>query len=270
MRILVAVSLLTVASAAMQSAASCPDAWMVPLPPPANSNASLNATVLTCVDRVEASVEIFGRRHPFNRPVAADSSSSIRAVSSASYDPSVRPQAYISQAQATAACANAGKRLCTLSEYMLGCGGPSGLTYPYGNDLVPGKCNTGHPNPVLELFGPHATFNWTEMNDPRLDLLPNTLAPGGNFTACTNDATGTYDMSGNLDEWVETLDAATGHGIFKGGYFVDSIINGPGCRYETTAHATWYHDYSLGFRCCSGPRFVSASDLADPRFRHAL
>jgi formylglycine-generating enzyme required for sulfatase activity len=94
------------------------------------------------------------------------------------------------------------------------------------------------------------------MHDPRLDTLPHTLAPAGNFTACTNAATGTFDQSGSLDEWVaDTWHPSPGvtRGIFKGGYFVDALINGPGCTYETTAHAPEYHDYSLGFRCCWQP-----------------
>ena len=31
-------------------------------------------------------------------------------------------------------------------------------------------------------------------------------------------------------------------------------INGPGCRYVTSAHELAYHDYSTGFRCCAAPR----------------
>ena len=43
-------------------------------------------------------------------------------------------------------------------------------------------------------------------------------------------------------------------GIFKGGFFVDAKLNGPGCLYATTAHAQSYHDYSTGFRCCAEAR----------------
>ena len=88
------------------------------------------------------------------------------------------------------------------------------------------------------------------MNDPRLDLLSNTLAPSASFGNCTNPETGTYDQAGNLDEWVSDIIPTNGHGIFRGGYFVDDVINGAGCTYKTVAHAPTYHDYSLGFRCC--------------------
>jgi sulfatase modifying factor 1 len=38
---------------------------------------------------------------------------------------------------------------------------------------------------------------------------------------------------------------------FRGGYYVDTSLNGNGCLYATTAHDTSYWDYSTGFRCCA-------------------
>jgi len=89
------------------------------------------------------------------------------------------------------------------------------------------------------------------MNDPRLDQLNNTVSYGGQFQQCESDY-GNFDMSGNLDEWIADV-LPNRHGIFKGGFFVDSKINGNGCLYRTIAHMPIYHDYSLGFRCCSQP-----------------
>ena len=57
---------------------------------------------------------------------------------------------------------------------------------------------------------------------------------------------GAYDMMGNLHEWT-----ADPEGTFRGGFYVDTQINGPGCTYVTTAHPTTWHDYSTGVRCCS-------------------
>jgi formylglycine-generating enzyme required for sulfatase activity len=59
-------------------------------------------------------------------------------------------------------------------------------------------------------------------------------------------AVGATDMMGNLHEWVD--DEA---GTFVGGFYVDTVINGNGCLYRTTAHDTNYADYSTGFRCCA-------------------
>ena len=53
---------------------------------------------------------------------------------------------------------------------------------------------------------------------------------------------------GNLHEW--TADPS---GTFRGGFYVDTTINGPGCLYATTAHDTGHWDYSTGFRCCADP-----------------
>lgn len=55
-------------------------------------------------------------------------------------------------------------------------------------------------------------------------------------------------MMGNLNEW--TADA---NGTYRGGYYVDTAINGQGCLYTTTAHDMDYLDYSTGFRCCADP-----------------
>lgn len=162
-----------------------------------------------------------------------------------------KPQAYISQAQAKKACKASSKRLCNLTEYRLACGGfTTRFTYPYGNTFQAGQCNTGHASPVLRVFGANALFNSIEMNNPVLDTLDNTVAfAAGNYANCTNSETFTYDQAGNLDEWVADV-TPEGHGVFAGGYFVDDVINGPGCTYETVAHNPVYHDYSLGFRCC--------------------
>ena len=122
-------------------------------------------------------------------------------------------------------------------------------TYPYGNTFKKGACNTGQESPIERLFGPNPTYNFTELNDPRCDQLSNTLAVSGSFPECVTPE-GVYDMAGNLDEWVDHI-LPTGHGVFRGGYFVDDVINGPGCTYRTVAHAPSYHDYSLTGRCCS-------------------
>ena len=57
---------------------------------------------------------------------------------------------------------------------------------------------------------------------------------------------GAFDMMGNLHEWT-----ADREGTFRGGYYMDTAINGNGCNYVTLAHDPSYHDYSIGFRCCA-------------------
>lgn len=93
---------------------------------------------------------------------------------------------------------------------------------------------------------------WTRLNDPALGQVEGALAHTGDHAECRNTFD-VYDMVGNLHEWVAT-DASLPHGTFAGGYYLDTTINGDGCRYRTVAHAHDYHDYSTGFRCCATPR----------------
>jgi hypothetical protein len=205
-----------------------------------------------CVDRWEASlVEVLpdGRTVPWAPYGALDDlpqvpGGKLRAVSA----PNVVPQAYISGAQAESACEAAGKRLCSPTEWRRACMGPADRTFGYGDARVAGRCNDAGRSPMLTLF-PQVARSWslvgmTEMNDPRLNQLEGTVAPTGSFRGCTNDY-GVFDMVGNLHEW--TSDPS---GTFQGGYYLDTRINGEGCRYRTVAHEFAYHDYSTGFRCC--------------------
>ena len=91
---------------------------------------------------------------------------------------------------------------------------------------------------------------WAKLNDPALGQVDGALSKTGEHAECVNGF-GAFDMVGNLHEWVAT-DPAAIHGTFAGGYYLDSTLNGDGCNYRTVAHAHEYHDYSTGFRCCSG------------------
>lgn len=155
---------------------------------------SIDATY--CVDRHEASLDAQAR------------SMSI---------PGVMPKVQITQPEAAAACKAAGKRLCTDTEWLRACRGPNQLTYPYGNTLIPGRCN----------------------DEGRQ------IAPTGSYAGCVT-AEGAFDMVGNVNEW--TADPA---GTFRGGYYGDIAINGPGCLYRTTAHDGSARLLTTGFRCCA-------------------
>jgi hypothetical protein len=185
-----------------------------------------------CIDRWEA--HLVGHS-PFQ---VADSGVAATAAG-------VIPQAYMSADVAAAACAAAGKRLCTSEEWLRTCQGPERTVYPYGNVYDSTACNEGRErHPMEELFGDDVNWLPEQMNDPRLNQLPNGLDPTGANAACVS-AEGVYDLHGNLHEWVADTD-----GTFRGGFYVDAVINGAGCLYRTTAHGRSYHDYSTGFRCC--------------------
>lgn len=162
------------------------------------------------------------------------------------------PQGYISGQQAAAACAEAGKRLCTAPEWQQACMGPKATTFPYGEAYQKGACNEHYHDKVYvgpyQRLYPKPAYDLKTMNDPRINNLGDTVAASGVFAQCTNDY-GVFDMVGNLHEWVS--DIKDGKGMFRGGYFNEAEKNGPGCAYKTTAHGFAYHDYSTGFRCCA-------------------
>ncbi len=160
----------------------------------------------------------------------------------------VAPQGYISGTVAASACEAAGKRLCSLDEWLLACSGSDERTYPYGDEYDAAACNDTYQgsHPVVDYFGTSTGVWDTEhMNDPGINQQSGTIAETGKFSGCVTPD-GVFDLHGNLHEWVS--DPA---GTFKGGFYADASINGPGCTYTTTAHEFGYHDYSTGFRCCA-------------------
>jgi formylglycine-generating enzyme required for sulfatase activity len=194
-----------------------------------------------CVDQFEASLvreDDGGAWSPYENP----GTTAVRAVSVQG----AIPQGYISGVQAGDACTHAGKRLCTDTEWLRACQGPSGQTYPYGNTRQPGVCNDHRDeHPAVEYYGTTNNVIYSELDNACLDQLPLSLDPAGSLSGCIT-AEGAYDMMGNLHEWT-----ADPNGTFRGGYFVDTVANGNGCLYATTAHNTQYWDYSTGFRCCA-------------------
>jgi formylglycine-generating enzyme required for sulfatase activity len=183
--------------------------------------------------------------------------------------PGVKPQAYISQIEATAACENAGKRLCSLAEWYETCSGGARRIYPYARGFEKGRCNSGKPHLLSLLHGNSARdWSYAEFNDPKLNQRSGFLALSGEYAGCATPE-GVYDLVGNLHEWVADLVDKTlvtklpvadvirrrigktkGNGIFMGGFYSTTNEHGPGCTFITAAHEPAYHDYSTGFRCC--------------------
>ena len=203
---------------------------------------------------------------PFSRPKAGS------GVFVAESRAGVRPQGYISQLEAASACRNAGKRLCSVSEWYRACRGEHDTLYPYGATYVKGRCNVGKPHLLSLLHGSDArAWSYDSFNDPELDKRPGFLAETGAYAECATSA-GVFDLVGNLHEWVaDRVDASmakklplksgmrarlgnnTGKGVFMGGFFSTMNEHGNGCEFVTMAHEPSYHDYSTGFRCCKDP-----------------
>jgi hypothetical protein len=211
-----------------------------------------------CIDQFEASLDeiasprkgkkaprVLGRHSPF-KPVDG-------VVVMAVSEKGRVPQGYISRNEAEEACFNAGKRLCSDDEWLGACRGKSPTTYPYGDEHEDGYCNDAGVSGFNLLYGPgnnqppeQSAYTRENMNDPRLNQIEGSLSRTGSHKKCKNSYR-VYDMVGNLHEWT-----ASGSGTFRGGYYLDTKINGQGCDYKTTAHDARYHDYSTGFRCCFG------------------
>ena len=198
-----------------------------------------------CIDRFEASTAEIGQDGstlPYS-PYQSVAGHRVKAVS----QKGVIPQAYVSRNEAEAACRESQKRLCTDREWVSACKGPGKRTFPYGNAFKPGYCvDTNRVNALMRLFeslGP-ARYQFGTMNDPALNQVPGSIATTGSFDRCTNE-NGVYDMVGNVHEWT-----ADPQGTFRGGFYLDTKLNGSGCDYKTVAHPATYHDYSTGFRCC--------------------
>jgi hypothetical protein len=204
----------------------------------------VNATL--CVDQYEASlvqVNADGSTSEWSPYFSPPSGTRVRALSRAG----AVPQAYVSEIIASAACTDAGKRLCTDTEWLAACQGSMGYTYPYGNTRMPGVCNDHRAmHPAIELYGSSESWIYSHLDDACINQLPMSVALTGAFAGCVSES-GAHDMMGNVHEW--TSDP---NGTFRGGYYMDTSLNGNGCLYATTAHAASYPgDYSTGFRCCA-------------------
>ena len=221
--------------------ASPPREAAPPPPPPCPEETALveDGAVRVCVDRYEAAIE--GWRFSQTPDLDAGVPRAVPAKG-------VKPQTNVSALHAQAACAAAGKRLCTAVEWTAACRGPDKRLFPYGNKHVDGACNEGRPSPVLSLG-----VSTRHLDDPRLAEADGGIEPGGSFPRCVGSY-GIFDLNGNVHEWVsDTRPDSPRFGVFLGGFFADVKANGEGCLYRTTAHYRDYHDYSTGFRCCKDP-----------------
>ncbi|HVK70558.1 MAG TPA: SUMF1/EgtB/PvdO family nonheme iron enzyme [Polyangium sp.] len=156
------------------------------------------------------------------------------------------PQGYLTGPLAALACKNAGKRLCSLSEWQTACRGEDDRNFPYGDTYEQSKCNIfreAHPAGLL-----HGNPSIGH-SDPRLNTVKAGDKPllrrTGETRACTSrwEGDGIADMVGNIDEWIDDPE-----GTFVGGFYARSKKDG--CASMVRAHPFDYFDYSTGVRCC--------------------
>jgi serine/threonine protein kinase len=172
----------------------------------------------------------------------------------------VAPQAFVNRPIAAAACASAGKRLCTETEWKTACRGERNTRFPYGSQYQQGICNIyREAHPAIILYGVISG----PLDDPRLgrvgfqgrQLLRKTSDP--EFERCRSPwgDDGIHDMVGNLDEWVDSPEV-----LYLGGHHARDTTEG--CEYRNARHKKEggsYFNYSIGFRCCDSIRQSSPS-----------
>ena len=158
----------------------------------------------------------------------------------------VKPVVAIDWVSAREACAGAGKRLCTESEWTLACEGQERLPYPYGYSRNPEACNIDKPYIVPD------EAKWSDPRTRSGELARlDQRDPSGARNSCVSPY-GVFDMTGNVDEWVVNEGGRETERPYvsglKGGYW------GPvrdRCRPMTTDHNPTYQYYQIGFRCCA-------------------
>lgn len=123
--------------------------------------------------------------------------------------------------EAEAACAAAGKRLCTADEWEKACKGPKNTVYSWGDAFDPAPCGQG-----LEEVG---------ASGARADC---------------RSGWGVFDLSGNHREWTASppAGAASDRRLVKGG-LKGNPEKGARCAFSTDL-GSGYKDDTLSFRCC--------------------
>ncbi len=157
----------------------------------------------------------------------------------------VVPSGYLDLESAGRACAAAGKRLCTRTEWTTACRGERGTRHPYGATFEPGRCNLGRQHPSNVLHGRIGDG----LLDPRMNLVEEDGRPllgrTGDRAGCASPwgSDAVHDMVGNLDEWIDEPG-----GTFVGGFYARDTQWG--CDAAIDVHSPDYYDYGIGTRCC--------------------
>lgn len=133
------------------------------------------------------------------------------------------PWVSLNTAQAQAACAAAGKRLCTETEWQAACAGTANRLYPYGS-----------------------TYSGTACNG--LDKGLGAIVPTGTIATCEGGYPGLFDMSGNAYERTATCTAGNCRirgGSYRSGAAAGLLRCNTGFDFGEASP-----DDAVGFRCC--------------------
>ncbi len=166
-------------------------------------------------------------RHEASRPGATATDGGTSGARSCGRD-AVLPWTEVGFAEAEAACAAAGHRLCTAAEWLAACQGGDGRTYPYGASYDGATCNGADRDAI-----PGGAI------DSRVE-------PTGALAMCVSPD-GALDLSGNVKEWTD--DRRGGVYVVRGGSR-ESPALGLTCATELSRATADTILPTLGFRCC--------------------
>ncbi len=197
-------------------------------------NATGPAAVVDSMTRVQVgALDFFIDTYEASHPDATAMSTGVSTARACS-NPGVIPWRSVSQQAAVAACAAAGKTLCSAAQWQAACEGASNTTYPYGNMFEPATCNAE----------PYDSIPGGSDDDA--------LLATGALPMCRS-APGAFDLSGNLKEWTTEITGQTSSGVniavLRGGAY-DTPAQGATCDFRTSRAAVNVLEPEYGFRCC--------------------
>jgi len=167
--------------------------------------------------------------------------------------PGVQPWQWADLAAARTGCQNAGKRLCRLDEWVVGCSGPLGTVYGYGNTYDPAICNgidtycycgTGTCAGLNVCPYPHCFSQASSEGGGPCGAMFHVDVTGA-FPDCRSPW-GVYDINGNVWELTDTDD---GQEHFRGGAYNCSDSE----ELHRCDHDGTWGPSARGFRCCKDP-----------------
>ena len=154
------------------------------------------------------------------------------------------PMIVVTFHEAEGLCKKSQKRLCSENEWTFACEGEEVRPYPYGYTRDATAC-------VVDR-------NWRPFAEGALSPRDGAGAkaeldrlwqaePSGSRGACKSPF-GVYDMTGNVDEWTQSVRSTGFASVLKGGYWGPVRAR---CRPATRAHNEDFVAYQQGFRCCA-------------------
>lgn len=158
----------------------------------------------------------------------------------------VKPVVMADWNEAMRACQAEGKRLCTVEEWEFACEGPGMWPYPYGAERDRTACNIDQYEETPDadaLSHPEQVAAEVERVDKRVK--------SGSMPRCVSPF-GVYDMTGNVDEWVDNPQGKKAEPPFRSSLKGDDWgPNRSRCRPIDSTIPDSFTSPQRGFRCCA-------------------